>query len=82
MNCPDYHPANGPDFWRRPYSTTQAARVLQVSPGTVRNLIECGKLPARRFRRNWQIPRPALQALLEQNLCPNCTRRATCRKSS
>lgn len=41
-------------------TTTQAARVLQVSSRTITNLIERGELRAVRVGGAWRIPRSAL----------------------
>lgn len=36
-------------------TTGEAARLLNIDPATVRQLIAKGRIPARRFGRDWQI---------------------------
>ena len=37
-------------------TTTQAAQFLGISVRRVRQLIECGKLKAKKYGRDWMIP--------------------------
>jgi len=43
-------------------TTTEAARMLGVSPSTVRRAVHAGKLPARRWTTLWLLLRPDVEA--------------------
>lgn len=50
------------------YTAEEVARLIRVSEQTVRLWIREGKLPARRFGRNWRIPTADVQRILAEGL--------------
>ena len=48
-------------------SVIEAARALDLSPWTVRNLCRLGKLPAKRKRHGWIIPRALIDAMVQEH---------------
>ena len=48
-------------------SVIEAARALDLSPWTVRNLCRLGKLPAKRKRHGWIIPRALIEAMVQEH---------------
>jgi excisionase family DNA binding protein len=50
------------------YTAEEVARLIRVSEQTIRAWIRDGKLPARRFGRNWRIPSADVQRILAEGL--------------
>ena len=48
-------------------SVIEAASALDLSPWTVRNLCRLGKLPAKRKRHGWIIPRALIDAMVQEH---------------
>ena len=48
-------------------SVHQAAAALDLSSWTVRNLCRLGKLPAKRKRHGWIIPRALIEAMVQEH---------------
>lgn len=57
---------------------TEASRVLATRTDTIRNLLECGELPAYREGRNWKIP----VDLLKQYICDRAMEETRKRRSN
>ena len=51
----------------RVLTVEEAAKLLQVSARTVRDLLQQGKLPGRKVGREWRIPEPLLMNWLAGN---------------
>ena len=47
-------------------SVKETAAALDLSPWTVRNLCRWGKLPAKRKRHGWIIPRALIEAMVHE----------------
>lgn len=48
-------------------SVNEAAAALDLSSWTVRNLCRLGKLPAKRKRHGWVIPKALIEAMVEEH---------------
>ena len=57
-----------PDLWRRPMSTSQVADVFCVHRNTILTWAEDGRLPARRFGRNWRVPRLVVRMIIAHEI--------------
>ncbi len=66
-------------YWKQTLSTTQAAKILSVTPVTILRYIGTGELPARRIgpRGHWRIPR---QAVIDHTRCAECIDCGRCRQ--
>jgi len=59
---------DGADLWKRPLPTARAAEILGVHRSTLHAWIVQGRIPARRFGRNWKVPRSVVERILAGEL--------------
>ena len=50
------------------YTIAEAAKLLRVSDDTIRRMISSGELEAHQVRRQWRIPKKALEKYLGRSL--------------